>query len=185
MGGCIVVAQDIVKMWLVSSLYGRVYRGNCESDGLCRGFLPIWEGVSWRAYKGKLRSWFPPYMGGCIVDILPVVSFSNVSSLYGRVYRKMVQRAVDGERFLPVWEGVSNCTISSRKKCKFPPYTGGYRRNIMYNSNSKSIGSRITNDMLPRVEDKFSFLSGLRRIPPPLSASVGGRMNPLQYDLFL
>lgn len=28
----------------------------------------------------------------------------------------------------------------------------------MYNSNSKSIGSRITNDMLPRVEDKFSFL---------------------------
>ena len=28
----------------------------------------------------------------------------------------------------------------------------------MYNPNSKSIGSRITNDMLPRVEDRFSFL---------------------------
>lgn len=28
----------------------------------------------------------------------------------------------------------------------------------MYNPNSKSIGSRITNDMLPRVEDKISFL---------------------------
>lgn len=28
----------------------------------------------------------------------------------------------------------------------------------MYNPNSKSIGSRITNDMLPRVEDRISFL---------------------------
>lgn len=28
----------------------------------------------------------------------------------------------------------------------------------MYNENSKSVGSRITNAMLPRVEDKFTFL---------------------------
>lgn len=28
----------------------------------------------------------------------------------------------------------------------------------MYNPNSKSVGSRITNNMLPRVEDRFSFL---------------------------
>ena len=89
----------------------------------------------------------------------------RVSSLYGRVYRNEIRNKIIGLRFLPVWEGVS-CYMPYLETAEvFPPYTGGcvgttsiYRRDIMYNPNSKSIGSRITNDMLPRVEDRISFL---------------------------
>ena len=67
--------------------------------------------------------------------------------------------------FLPVWEGVSRSARQELQYYRFPPPCMGgyvilinYRRGVMYNPNSKSIGSRITNDMLPRVEDKISFL---------------------------
>ena len=49
----------------------------------------------------------------------------NVSSLYGRVYRRLKPLGSFTNSFLPIREGVSVSTGAARSASIFPPYTGG------------------------------------------------------------
>ena len=143
MGGCIGVITGKSAGTAVSSLYGRVYRKNNWEAMFSQSFLPVWEGVSY-LYAGIFSlSQFPPCMGGCI-SLNPMFRLvSNVSSLYGRVYRKekLIHQSYDG--FLPVWEGVSTVTTLSRTFYRFPPCMGG------------CIGRRIRNCVLGIVSSLY------------------------------
>ena len=70
MGGCIESETGAIIRQMVSSLHGRVYRGKVSICSPRRGFLPTWEGVSVMDRLILSECWFPPYMGGCIVQCL-------------------------------------------------------------------------------------------------------------------
>ena len=74
-------------------------------------FLPVWEGVSPTVLFWWSRGRFPPCMGGCIVPLLSRPGPPEVSSLYGRVYRRTTVTLINNNSFLPVWEGVSSMQI--------------------------------------------------------------------------
>ena len=106
-GGCIEGQRHKRRIKIVSSLYGRVYRRIAPDRMYFSGFLPIREGVSrWSLVTASFQR-FPPYTGGCIVTGKADKVISEVSSLYGRVYRLYVQFAQVCHGFLPIWEGVS------------------------------------------------------------------------------
>ena len=92
---------------MVSSLYGRVYRGYATLDARRDCFLPVWEGVSPLFQVLLLWPPFPPCMGGCIGEEICELMKAGVSSLYGRVYRTRRGAGNVDSGFLPVWEGVS------------------------------------------------------------------------------
>ena len=95
MGGCIVNLVSPRFSRLVSSLHGRVYHMKKDFSIPKKSFLPTWEGVSVDFGVTADPSKFPPYMGGCIVSLLPVCIISFVSSLHGRVYRLWDWRKAD------------------------------------------------------------------------------------------
>ena len=64
-------------------------------------------------------------MGGCIVLTACWNTRANVSSLYGRVYRKSCVFATKCISFLPVWEGVSWERTITMEQERFPPCMGG------------------------------------------------------------
>ena len=80
-------------------------------------FLPIREGVSEMPRRFLLILPFPPYTGGCIAVCNLFKNREEVSSLYGRVYRKSYWHQITGRSFLPIREGVSaridKCCASS------------------------------------------------------------------------
>ena len=49
----------------------------------------------------------------------------QVSSLYGRVYRRLISNNILSARFLPIREGVSPLGSFTNISLGFPPYTGG------------------------------------------------------------
>ena len=55
---------------------------------LLPSFLPTWEGVSAEVVGLAASREFPPYMGGYIGTNRVSDNSPEVSSLYGRVYRK-------------------------------------------------------------------------------------------------
>ena len=125
MGGCIGALSSFLYSFSVSSLYGRVYRCNRENTGRRESFLPVWEGVSaWRS-PWTLQKQFPPYTGGCIAILFHPADGSQVSSLYGRVYRIHENKDRATGCFLPVREGVSLFLDAHTGITRFPPYTGG------------------------------------------------------------
>ena len=109
----------------VSSLYGRVYRNSCNINTLGKSFLPVWEGVSVSFNEFTHIIEFPPCMGGCIAAPIVEKSFKNVSSLYGRVYRRGDRHGHCKNSFLPIREGVSPFCSTLLMDRRFPPYTGG------------------------------------------------------------
>ena len=88
-------------------------------------FLPIREGVSKKCAEEILKKWFPPYTGGCIVEIINCFVLAGVSSLYGRVYRIRPVWSSNWTSFLPVWEGVSENFGLVQFGETFPPCMGG------------------------------------------------------------
>ena len=109
MGGCIGHLTNTKCAFLVSSLYGRVYR--CGQRSVLYVVFPI--------------GMFPPCMGGCIIHRNFVSRHFIVSSLYGRVYRRPAHTPRLRHCFLPVWEGVSLKEIMQTGKSEFPPCLGG------------------------------------------------------------
>ena len=125
MGGCIEEMVFATGVSLVSSLYGRVYRGADTLTDSFERFLPIWEGVSSPLINHTFSDKFPPYMGGCIVVTEKTQDGERVSSLYGRVYQDAFIYTSANVCFLPIWEGVSAQKDSYDALAQFPPYMGG------------------------------------------------------------
>ena len=88
-GGCIVDLIVKVDRMEASSLYGRVYRYLSCPRYDHQSFLPVREGVSLKLELVGKQFKFPPCMGGCIVDCKISSSSGVVSSLHGRVYRRL------------------------------------------------------------------------------------------------
>ena len=124
-GGCIKEVCRRNFKEVVSSLYGRVYRQRKRKQIVPKSFLPIREGVSSNSLHSAIQKMFPPYTGGCIVEIINCFVLAGVSSLYGRVYRIRPVWSSNWTSFLPVWEGVSFKAITLTGFLGFPPYTGG------------------------------------------------------------
>ena len=124
-GGCIVINDERRKNYIVSSLYGRVYRKGCKMHKNRWSFLPIREGVSLFQRRLVPYTQFPPYTGGCIDTIKSSFENKIVSSLYGRVYHWFLNPPEPLVCFLPIREGVSEKETFLRLLYQFPPYTGG------------------------------------------------------------
>ena len=125
MGGCIAGRTYAAYAERVSSLYGRVYRSEDMLTPIGGSFLPVWEGVSALSQVRAQVQQFPPCMGGCI-SLNPMFRLvSNVSSLYGRVYRLQQRLAELFIGFLPIWEGVSGGEYGTAFWGLFPPCMGG------------------------------------------------------------
>ena len=74
---------------------------------MLRCFLPVWEGGSQNLSFFADYFSFPPCMGGWIALREIKDNCGVVSSLYGRVDRKINIYMVENICFLPVWEGGS------------------------------------------------------------------------------
>ena len=114
-GGCIEGQRHKRRIKIVSSLYGRVYRRIAPDRMYFSGFLPIREGVSrWSLVTASFQR-FPPYTGGCIVTGKADKVISEVSSLYGRVYRQLEKNAAEYGLFPPYTGGCIVYTCSLHK----------------------------------------------------------------------
>lgn len=81
------------------------------------GFLPVWEGVSILCTALRQQQEFPPCMGGCIIIVMKGGVKHEVSSLYGRVYRRLILLRFLCVCFLPVWEGMLFLLIIGEVLC--------------------------------------------------------------------
>ena len=106
-GGCIEYQRLKTQFLKVSSLYGRVYRRKNSLLSVTWSFLPVREGVSKNSRVKKKKLEFPPCTGGCIEQLQSIRIATDVSSLYGRVYRLLELERKEQRSFLPVREGVS------------------------------------------------------------------------------
>ena len=88
-GGCIGRIKCIYIDPPVSSLYGRVYHLKHTLDLFTWSFLPVREGVSLKLELVGKQFKFPPCMGGCIEVTVENLQLIIVSSLHGRVYRRL------------------------------------------------------------------------------------------------
>ena len=96
-------------------------------------------------------------------------TWKMVSSLYGRVYRRMIFSFTDLICFLPVWEGVSFVRITENKKTEFPPCMGG-----CIEIGCSLSGANYVSSLYGRVyrEDYIEFkVDG--RFPPCMGGCIG------------
>ena len=110
----------------VPSLYVRVYRYRRPTGRRKRSSLIICEGISRIiGRKGQIAA-FPHYMWGYIDSSAFLQSFSQVPSLYVRVYRQRKRQERREPSSLIICEGISAQWGNCLKKRLFPHYMWGY-----------------------------------------------------------
>ena len=108
MWGCIESGNALFFLYIVPSLYVRVYRG-VQMDGQeKKSSLTVCEGVSCLSPSVCSFLLFPHCMWGCIAKYKAQKEVKKVPSLYVRVYRRLYVSHMRADGSLTVCEGVSN-----------------------------------------------------------------------------
>ena len=124
--GYIVCFHTVKAVYIVPSLYVRVYRWADYGRNYAGGSLTIREGISGNPSLYYINPMFPHYTWGYINTDRQRQNCRNVPSLYVRVYRRFKLCVNFGGRSLTIREGISPETLRDIAARQFPHYTWGY-----------------------------------------------------------